>query len=128
VEYQRSESLFVIDVKDRLQVLSTSAILSYDWGRRTRLLFELNFTYQDASAGLRNMLRTEPFSSHRTMFLISIEMHYPEIEDEALGGGRRLGGRGSSSGLDDENDGDLPGNADDTSPEDPGGDAPPGTP
>ena len=113
LEYQNSKSLFVIDVKDRLQVFSASGIVSYDWTRQARLLFELNFTYQDAAAGLRNMLRTEPFTSHRTMFLISLEMHYPDLEDEALGGGRRLGGRGSASGLDDEPDDDMPGTADD---------------
>jgi hypothetical protein len=107
VEYQRSESLFVIDVKERLQVVAASAILSYDWTRQMRLLFELNFTYQDAEAGLRNTLRSDPFTLHRTMFLASIEMHYPQIEeDEDRGGVRRLGGRGGSSGLDDEPDDD----------------------
>jgi hypothetical protein len=107
VEYQRSESLFVIDVKERLSVVAASAIVSYDWTRQARLLFELNFTYQNAEAGLRNTLRSEPFTLHRTMFLASIEMHYPQIEeDEDRGGARRLGGRGGASGLEDEPDGD----------------------
>jgi hypothetical protein len=100
LEYQRSRSLFVIDVKDQLQVFSTAAILSYDWTRHASLLFELNFTYQDSAAGLRNTLRTEPFTQHRTMFLMTIEMHYPQPEDDMRGGGRRLGGRGGSSGFD----------------------------
>jgi hypothetical protein len=104
VEYQRSESLFVIDVKERLQVVAASAIVSYDWTRQMRLLFELTFTYQNAEAGLRNTLRSDPFTLHRTMFLASIEMHYPQIEEDEEGGARRLGGRGGASGLEDEPD------------------------
>jgi hypothetical protein len=101
MEYQQSESLFVVDVKESLKVFSTSAILSHDWSRQTRLLFELNFTYQDAEAGLRNMLRADPFTAHRTMFITSIEWRYPELEAE-VGGATRLGGRGGSSGPDGE--------------------------
>jgi hypothetical protein len=102
VELQQSESVYVIDVKDNLKVFSTSAILGYDFSRHASLLFELNFTYQDAEAGLRNTLRTEPFTSHRTMFVVSIDMHYPQPEDDERGGGRRLSGRGGDSSLDDE--------------------------
>ena len=36
------------------------------------------------------------------MFLVTIDMHYPQPEDDVRGGGRRLGGRGGASGLDDE--------------------------
>jgi hypothetical protein len=115
VEYQRSRSLFVVDALDRLQVFSTSAVLGHDWGRHARLLFELNFTYQDSLAGLRNQLRTEPFTSHRTMFLVTVEMHFPAIAGGERGGGRRLGGRGGASGLDDENADNLPGSSDNPS-------------
>ncbi len=103
VEYQRSKSLFVVDVKESLQVFSVSTILSHDYSRQMRLLFELNFTYQDAEAGLRNMLRAEPFTSHRTMFLMSIEWRYPELEAEP-GGASRLGGRGGAGSEDEEED------------------------
>ena len=71
-------------------------------------MFELNFTYQDSEAGLRNMLRADPFTSYRTMFLVTVEMEYPELEDEA-GGASRLGGRGGASGLEGEEEEEEPG-------------------
>jgi hypothetical protein len=101
LEYQQSKSLFVIDVKETLKVLTAAAILSYDWTRQMRLLLELNFTYQDAEAGLRNTVRSDPFTMHRTMFLVSAEVHYPDLESEA-GGGRVLGGRGGSGAEEEE--------------------------
>jgi hypothetical protein len=113
IEFQQSESLFVIDVKESLKVIALSAILAHDMSRQARLLFELNFTYQDSEAGLRNSIRADPFTSFRTMFLVSLEMHYPQLEEE-VGGGMRLGGRGGVGGGDEgaEEEEEEPGTSD----------------
>ncbi len=104
LEYQRSRSLFVVDVKSQFQVYAAAAVLSYAWTRYSRLLFELNFTYQDAEAGLMYRIRSEPFTQHRTMFVASWELRYPEPDDDEHEGGHRLVGRGETSGLDEPED------------------------
>ena len=104
IEYQRSKSLFVIDTKESgLNIFHTSGTLAYDWTRHKRLLFELSYTYQDSGQSTRMGMVQAPFTLHRAMAMVTLELVYPEPE-EVPGKRRRESRRRSGS-----SGGDTPG-------------------
>ena len=96
IDYQRSRSLFVIDVNEgKLEIFNVSGTMTYDWTRHRRLAFELNYTYQDSGYSERNGMRMDPFSLHRLMAMATLEFVFPEPEEKP---GRRRGRGGKSGG------------------------------
>jgi hypothetical protein len=99
VDYQRSESLFVIDVKEsRLDIVHSAATVTYDWTRHRRLAFELSYSYQDSGESVRMGMRQGAFSLHRAMAMLTLEFVFPEPEERPTRRRGRAARRGSSGG------------------------------
>jgi hypothetical protein len=96
VDYQRSESLFVVDVKESgLNIFHTAATVTYDWTRHRRLAFELSYTYQDSGQSVRMGMIQEAFTLHRAMAMLTLEFVFPEPEERPT---RRRGRSSRRSG------------------------------
>jgi hypothetical protein len=105
VDYQRSKSLFVVDVKESLDIFHTAATVTYDWTRHRRLAFELSYTYQESGDSIRMGMMQEAFTLHRAMAMLTLEFVFPEPEERPTRRRGRSSRRGSGAG----GGGDAPG-------------------
>lgn len=106
IDYQRSESLFVVDVKESgLNIFHTAGTLTYEWTRHRRLAFELSYTYQDSGQSVRMGMIQDAFTLHRLMAMLTLELVYPEPEERPT---RRRGRGRTSSGSGGGSDGPAP--------------------
>ena len=99
-EYQRSQSVFVVEVREGgIQVFGASAQLGYDWTRHLNVSFDLSYTYQDAKQALffQNMMMTiiPPYTLNRFVGMVTLEWTYPQKEN-AEGPAARRRVRGGS--------------------------------
>ena len=98
LDYQHSKSLLYVDVKEsRLDVVSASALVTWDWTRHKRWLFELTYTYQDSDEAFRNRRVVGPLKLNHFMAMATLEFSFPEPE-EAQQTRRRIPARGRGGG------------------------------
>jgi hypothetical protein len=98
LDYQHSKSLLYVDVNEsRLDVVSAIALLTWDWTRHKRWLFELTYTYQDSDEAIRNRRVVGPLKLNHFMAMATLEFSFPEQDEEAQQR-RRVPARGRGGG------------------------------
>jgi hypothetical protein len=108
IDYQRSQSVFVVDTKDSgIQIFSVSGTATWDWSKHRRVAFEIEYAYEDSKGGVTQLspmsagmtpptaMTVQPFTLHRVMLLATLEWLYPQ--PERLRRERRRGGRGGTN-------------------------------
>ena len=84
LDYQHSKSLLYVDVNEsRLDVVSAIALVTWDWTRHKRWLFELTYTYQDSDEAIRNRRVVGPLKLNHFMAMATLEFSFPEQDEEA---------------------------------------------
>jgi hypothetical protein len=98
LDYQHSKSLLYIDVKEsRRDVVSATTLVTWDWTRHKRWLFELTYTYQDSDEAFRNRRVVGPLQLNHFMAMATLEFSFPEPE-EAQKTRRRVRASGRGGG------------------------------
>jgi hypothetical protein len=98
LDYQHSKSLLYVDVQEsRLDVFSATALVTWDWTRHRRWLFELTYTYQDSDEAFRNRKVVGPLTLNHFMAMATLEFAFPE-PDETRRMRRRVPARGRGGG------------------------------
>jgi hypothetical protein len=128
VDYQRSHSVFVVDVdQGQLELWAGRASLSYEAGRHLRYLLETTYTHQDAGTSRVYGFEFPGSNLRRLMAMLTVEVQYPQPErkaDKRKSGGPPAEAVEPAEAAPDDPGGDDPGGGGD----DPGGDAPAGAP
>jgi hypothetical protein len=78
-------------------VVSASALVTWDWTRHKRWLFELTYTYQSSDEAFRNRRVVGPLKLNHFMAMATLEFSFPEPE-EAQKTRRRIRARGRGGG------------------------------
>jgi hypothetical protein len=81
VDYQRSRSVFVVDVEQgQLELWAGRAALSYEAGRHLRYLLETTYTHQDAGVSRVYGFEFPGSNLRRLMAMLTVEVLYPQPE------------------------------------------------
>jgi hypothetical protein len=84
VDYQRSHSVFVVDIdQGQLELWAGRASLSYEAGRHLRYLLETTYTHQDAGTSKVYGFEFPGSNLRRLMAMLTVEVQYPQPERKA---------------------------------------------